>query len=72
MPANNLLMRECEKSSNDVAARLAVIPLVQVVLNSYNIRNVVTSHGFSVEILGSIEDYRSFKEFRFTGDTNLF
>ncbi|CAA7026446.1 unnamed protein product [Microthlaspi erraticum] len=29
IPANNLLMRECEKSSNNVAARLAVIPLVQ-------------------------------------------
>jgi len=30
MPANNLLMRECEKTSNNVAARLACIPLVQV------------------------------------------
>ncbi|XP_023645042.1 uncharacterized protein LOC17896679 [Capsella rubella] len=29
IPANNLLMRECEKTSNNVAARLAVIPLVQ-------------------------------------------
>ncbi|KAF8086340.1 hypothetical protein N665_0629s0047 [Sinapis alba] len=29
MPANNLLMRECENTSNNVAARLAVIPLVQ-------------------------------------------
>ncbi|XP_010522141.1 PREDICTED: uncharacterized protein LOC104800864 [Tarenaya hassleriana] len=29
MPANNLLMRECEKSSDNVAGRLAVIPLVQ-------------------------------------------
>ncbi|XP_010915602.1 uncharacterized protein [Elaeis guineensis] len=29
MPAHNLLWRECEKSSGDVAARLAVIPLVQ-------------------------------------------
>ncbi|KAJ6422050.1 hypothetical protein OIU84_027065 [Salix udensis] len=29
MPAHNLLWRECEKSSDDVAARLAVIPLVQ-------------------------------------------
>ncbi|ESQ36295.1 hypothetical protein EUTSA_v10007851mg [Eutrema salsugineum] len=29
IPANNLLMKECEKSSNNVAARLAVIPLVQ-------------------------------------------
>ncbi|URE45822.1 hypothetical protein MUK42_25040 [Musa troglodytarum] len=30
MPAHNFLWRECEKSSEDVAARLAVIPLVQV------------------------------------------
>lgn len=30
IPANNLLMRECQKTSNNVAARLAVIPLVQV------------------------------------------
>lgn len=29
MPANNLLMRECQNTSNNVAARLAVIPLVQ-------------------------------------------
>ncbi|XP_072964471.1 uncharacterized protein [Typha angustifolia] len=29
MPAHNLLWRECEKSSGDVSARLAVIPLVQ-------------------------------------------
>ncbi|GAV60137.1 DUF455 domain-containing protein [Cephalotus follicularis] len=29
MPAHNLLWRECEKSSNNVAARLATIPLVQ-------------------------------------------
>ncbi|WRX11295.1 Protein of unknown function DUF455 - like 1 [Theobroma cacao] len=29
MPAHNLLWRECEKSSNNVAARLAAIPLVQ-------------------------------------------
>ncbi|KAL9305198.1 putative Ferritin-like superfamily [Arabidopsis thaliana] len=29
IPANNLLMRECEKTSNNVAARLACIPLVQ-------------------------------------------
>ncbi|XP_058753540.1 uncharacterized protein LOC131626723, partial [Vicia villosa] len=29
MPAHNLLWRECEKSSDNVAARLAVIPLVQ-------------------------------------------
>uniref|UniRef100_A0A2P2KB39 Uncharacterized protein MANES_13G138800 n=1 Tax=Rhizophora mucronata TaxID=61149 RepID=A0A2P2KB39_RHIMU len=29
MPAHNLLWRECAKSSNNVAARLAVIPLVQ-------------------------------------------
>ncbi|KAL6975913.1 hypothetical protein U1Q18_024708 [Sarracenia purpurea var. burkii] len=29
MPAHNLLWRECEKSSDDVAARLAAIPLVQ-------------------------------------------
>ncbi|ONK68904.1 uncharacterized protein A4U43_C05F17250 [Asparagus officinalis] len=29
MPAHNLLWRECEKSSDDVSARLAVIPLVQ-------------------------------------------
>lgn len=30
MPAHDFLWRECEKSSEDVAARLAVIPLVQV------------------------------------------
>jgi hypothetical protein len=30
MPAHNLLWRECERSSDNVAARLAVIPLVQV------------------------------------------
>lgn len=30
MPAHNLLWRECEKSSDNVSARLAVIPLVQV------------------------------------------
>ncbi|KAB1212408.1 hypothetical protein CJ030_MR5G023950 [Morella rubra] len=30
MPAHNLLWRECEKSSDNVTARLAVIPLVQV------------------------------------------
>ncbi|XVE86371.1 hypothetical protein DITRI_Ditri18aG0029800 [Diplodiscus trichospermus] len=29
MPAHNLLWRECEKSSDNVAARLAAIPLVQ-------------------------------------------
>lgn len=29
IPANNLLMRECENTSSNVAARLAVIPLVQ-------------------------------------------
>lgn len=29
MPAHNLLWRECEKSSDNVSARLAVIPLVQ-------------------------------------------
>ncbi|CAN7053671.1 unnamed protein product [Brassica oleracea var. botrytis] len=29
IPANNLLMRECQNTSNNVAARLAVIPLVQ-------------------------------------------
>ncbi|CAL5391497.1 unnamed protein product [Camellia sinensis] len=29
MPAHNLLWRECEKSSHNVAARLAAIPLVQ-------------------------------------------
>ncbi|KAL5989569.1 hypothetical protein ACLOJK_010462 [Asimina triloba] len=29
MPAHNLLWRECERSSGSVAARLAVIPLVQ-------------------------------------------
>ncbi|CAN1194715.1 Uncharacterized protein HI_0077 [Linum perenne] len=29
MPAHNLLWRECKKSSDNVAARLAVIPLVQ-------------------------------------------
>ena len=31
MPAHNLLWRECEKSSDNVAARLAEIPLVQVI-----------------------------------------
>lgn len=31
MPAHNLLWRECEKSSDNVAARLAAIPLVQVI-----------------------------------------
>lgn len=30
MPAHNFLLRECEKSSDNVAARLAVVPLVQV------------------------------------------
>ncbi|RVW46768.1 Uncharacterized protein CK203_084503 [Vitis vinifera] len=30
MPAHNLLWRECAKSSNNVAARLVAIPLVQV------------------------------------------
>ncbi|GMP56664.1 hypothetical protein CsSME_00021071 [Camellia sinensis var. sinensis] len=30
MPTHNLLWRECEKSSHNVAARLAAIPLVQV------------------------------------------
>lgn len=34
MAAHNLLWRECEKSSNNVAARLAAIPLVQVNLFS--------------------------------------
>ncbi|KAH1092386.1 hypothetical protein J1N35_019643 [Gossypium stocksii] len=29
MPAHNLLWRECEKSSDNVAARMAAIPLVQ-------------------------------------------
>ncbi|EPS66645.1 hypothetical protein M569_08130 [Genlisea aurea] len=29
MPAHNLLWRECEKTSDNIAARLAVIPLVQ-------------------------------------------
>lgn len=32
MAAHNLLWRHCEKSSDNVAARLAVIPLVQVYL----------------------------------------
>lgn len=31
MPAHSFLWRECEKSSDNVAARLAVIPLVQVI-----------------------------------------
>lgn len=31
MPAHNLLWRECEKSSDNVAARMAAIPLVQVI-----------------------------------------
>jgi len=35
MPAHNLLWRECEKSSDNVAARLAVIPLVQVIFSSW-------------------------------------
>ena len=35
MPAHNLLWRECEKSSDNVTARLAVIPLVQVVFYSW-------------------------------------
>lgn len=30
MPAHNLLWRECDKTSDSVAARLAAIPLVQV------------------------------------------
>lgn len=30
MPAHNLLWRECDKTSDNVAARLAAIPLVQV------------------------------------------
>lgn len=30
MPVHNLLWRECAKSSSDISARLAVIPLVQV------------------------------------------
>lgn len=34
MPAHNLLWRECEKSSDNVAARLAVIPLVQVICST--------------------------------------
>lgn len=32
MPAHSFLWRECEKSSDNVAARLAVIPLVQVLV----------------------------------------
>lgn len=36
MPAHNLLWRECEKSSDNVAARLAVIPLVQVISHSWD------------------------------------
>lgn len=35
MPAHNFLWRECEKSSDNVAARLAVIPLVQVLISVY-------------------------------------
>lgn len=35
MPAHNFLWRECEKSSDNVAARLAVIPLVQVLITVY-------------------------------------
>lgn len=31
IPAHNLLWRECEKSAGDVSARLAMIPMVQVV-----------------------------------------
>lgn len=34
MPAHNFLWRECEKSSDNVAARLAVIPLVQVLIRA--------------------------------------
>lgn len=34
MPAHNLLWRECDKTSDDVAARLAAIPLVQVHKNN--------------------------------------
>lgn len=30
MPAHNLLWRECDKTSDSVAASLAAIPLVQV------------------------------------------
>jgi uncharacterized ferritin-like protein (DUF455 family) len=36
MPVHNLLWRECAKSSTDVSARMAVIPLVQV-LNHYSL-----------------------------------
>lgn len=39
MPAHNLLWRECEKSSNNVAARLASIPLVQVLHYFYKAKN---------------------------------
>lgn len=46
IPANNLLMRECEKTSNNVAARLAVIPLVQVVSHSSN------THGITLYFTG--------------------
>lgn len=35
MPAHNLLWRACENSSDNVAARLAVIPLVQVISFSW-------------------------------------
>lgn len=31
MPAHDVLWNQCEKSSDNVAARLAVIPLVQVI-----------------------------------------
>lgn len=34
MPAHNVLWNQCEKSSDNVAARLAVIPLVQVIFCS--------------------------------------
>lgn len=36
MPAHNLLWRECEKTSDNVAARLAAIPLVQVILLKFS------------------------------------
>lgn len=35
MPAHNLLWRECDKTSDNVAARLAAIPLVQVLCWMY-------------------------------------
>lgn len=52
MPAHNLLWRECAKSSDSVTARLAVIPLVQVL--SHLVINAMLIHFTVVLVISKL------------------